>query len=844
MLTLARFVRVNLCIFSVLKLNNICFNKTFRSSNQTYLMKYWIYSVLIALTLVISQTTYAQELSSAKMEKMDVDNLSDEQIKAYWEQAQTQGYTMSQLEVLAQAKGMSTVEIAKLKQRIREVSSLSDATETENQTSEDFMLDQNVDPFGLLGLENEALEEKSLLFGYDFFNNPNISFEPNLNLATPETYQVGPGDELLIDIWGAAENSYRKKVDKRGAINIESIGPVYVNGLEIQKAKSKIVSYLKKIYSGISAAPTSYNKVYAEVSLVGIRTVQVNIIGEIKVPGTYSLNAMSSVLNALYAAGGPTENGTFRTVQLFRKGKLHSELDIYQYLTKGSQKGNEFLKDKDVIIVKPYLSKVSVTGFVKRPGIYELKPKESINELVDYFSGFSAEAYKERLLVERVNGSQREVLEIDMKSQEKFLLQDGDSIDVKRITDRYINRVSINGAVYREGNYQLTDSLRLSELIEKADGVKEHVFLDRGLIYRTIDDVDEEVIPFSIKDVLNKTQDVVLKREDSIHIFDKYSLKEEYTVAINGAVNEPLTTEFRHKMNIEDLILMAGGYKEGADPSVIDVSRRVIDTSFSTLSENIKRSSTISLSLDSVETFYLEPFDEVSVRYLKGYSKKIDASVEGEVVYPGRYAITDKDERISDLIEKSGGFTPYAYVEGATLIRRTTKATDKEQLELLQSLIVKDSLGIDVTEKTEYMIGIDLKKILGDKGKKSKYDLILREGDVLIVPSQKQTVAVQGEVLRPSLIRFDKSKSLKEYINNSGGFSENAKKSKTYVVYANGDVKSTKRFLWIKSYPDIEPGAIVLVPKREPRRKMTAGEIIGISSALLSLALLVQQISR
>lgn len=807
-------------------------------------MKYWIFVVLLVATMCVGQTAIAQNISASQVSSVNIDEMTDEQISAYWEQAQQRGYTLNQLEVLASANGMSALQVSKLKRRI-----LSLGDEMSNRTSElgdrtNPLLISDDNPFGLVaGMEFEEEEEKSLLFGYDFFNNKNISFEPNFNIATPKSYVIGPGDEILIDIWGAAENSYRKEVDKRGAIIIESVGPVYVGGLEIEKAKAKIVSYLKKIYSGIDAASSSHTKVHAEVSLVGIRTVQVNIIGEVKVPGTYSLSALSSVLNGLYAAGGVTENGTFRSVKLIRDGKEFSEFDIYKFLTIGSQEGNAFLQDKDVIIVQPYINKVHVAGKVKRPGIYEMKDKETIADLINYFSGFSAGAYSSRLVVNRLNGSQKEVHEIETEKNKEFILHDGDSINVGEITDRYTNRVSINGAVYRSGNYQLKEGLTLLELINKADGVKEDVFKDRGLIYRSIDDVNEEIVPFSIENILNGTASITLKREDSIQIFNKDSLKEVYMVSINGAVNKNLETRYRKNMNVEDLILMAGGFKEGADPGAIDIARRVIDTSFSTLSENIKRATSIKLSMDSVSNFYLEPFDEVSVRFVRGYSEKINASVQGETVYPGSYVITDKDERVSDLLEKSGGLTPFAYVKGATLIRRTAKATDKEQLELLQSLIVKDSMEINVVEKTEYMIGIDLEKILENGGKKSKHDLILREGDVLLIPSQKQTVAIQGEVLVPSLIRFDKSKSLKEYINNSGGFSEDAKKKKTYVVYANGDVKSTKSFLWMKNYPAVEPGAIILVPKSDPKRKMTAGEIIGISSALLSLALLVQQIS-
>lgn len=803
-------------------------------------MKYWILAFLLTFSLWNGPHIIAQNVSAKQMANVNIDDLSDEQILDYWERAQKEGYNMEQLEVLAKARGISEVQIAKLKRRIRAL----DMEDTEEETEKDLMAEEDTElgAFGLDGTEEDMEEEESDLFGYDFFNNPTISFTPNLNLATPVNYQLGPGDEILIDIWGAAESNYQLEVGREGAIHIENIGPVYVSGLTVAKAKTKITSYLKKIYSGIGASNDSYNKIHADISLAGVRTVQVNIIGEVKVPGTYSLSAMSTVLNALYAAGGPSENGTFRTIKLIREGKPYKEFDIYKYLIEGSEEGNELLRDQDVIIIKPYENKIIVAGEVKRPGVYEVKEGESVKDLVDYFSGFTANAYKNRLLLERVNGLQKEVHEIDLKNQSKFLLHDGDSINVGRVIDRYENRVSINGAVYREGNYQLTEGLTLAELIEKAEGIKEDAFLDRGIIYRTVDGVREEVVPFSVQNILDKTSNVVLKREDSIQVYGKESLREAYTVSIDGAVNNPIEIVYREKMSIEDFIAIAGGYKEGADAAVIDVARRVIDSSFTTLSKNIKRSSTVNLEVNSSETFYLEPFDKVSVRYLKGYAKKIQATIRGEVSYPGNYVITDKDERISDLLEKSGGLSPFAYVKGATLIRRVVTSSDKEQLKMLKELIVKDSMSVDVASKNEFMIGIDLEKILDEKGKNSKYDLTLKAGDILVIPSQKQTVAVQGEILMPTLIGFEKSKSLKDYINNSGGFTENAKKRKTYVVYANGEVKSTKSFLGIRNYPKIEPGAIILVPKSEPKKKVTLSEFIGLSSALLSLALLIQSL--
>ena len=466
----------------------------------------------------------------------------------------------------------------------------------------------------------------------------------------------------MIDIWGAAENNYRLVVNREGAIRIENVGPVYISGLSINKAKEKIISYLQKIYSGIGASNDSHSKVYADVSLIGVRTVQVNIIGEVKVPGTYSLSGLSSVLNALYAAGGPTEKGTFRSVQIIRGGAHLKDFDIYKYLIEGSEEGNVLLRDQDIIIVKPYASIVTVAGNVKRPGQYELKQGETISDLVHFFSGFTSNAYQDLILVERINGTQKELNEIVYKEQPHFLLQDGDILTVGAIIDRFENRVSIEGAVYRPGTYELTTDITLADLFQKAEGVTQNAFLDRGIIYRTIDDVKQEIISFSVSDILNNNANIDLQREDRVRIFSTESLKEKYTVSINGAINNPQTVAFMDKMHIEDLIAMSGGFKEGADVALIDISRRVTDGDFKTISKTIQNTSTNNLLIDGNNDFYLEPFDRVSVRYLKGYSVQKNVSVSGEVSHPGSYSIVTKGERVSDLIEKAGGLSPYAFI--------------------------------------------------------------------------------------------------------------------------------------------------------------------------------------
>ena len=613
-----------------------------------------------------------------------------------------------------------------------------------------------------------------------------------------------------------------------------------MSGLSIEKAKTKIISYLKKIYNGIGAANNSYNKVYTEVSLVGVRTVQVSMIGEVKVPGSYSLNALSTVLNALYAAGGPTENGSFRNIKVIRGGKEFSQFDIYQYLLKGSQKGNIFLQDQDIIYVETYRSKIEVTGEVKRSGIYELKQDENIQDLITYFSGFTSSAYKERLLIERVNGKEKVVSEVLLEQQKDFAMQDGDKLIVGEINDRYSNKVSIEGAVYRPGNYELTKDLTVSGLLGKASGIKENAFLGKGFIYREINEVEQEVVSFSLKEILENKADITLQREDRVYIFDKTTLKEATTISINGAINKPGSIPFVENMTVEDLVAISGGFKEGADTSIIDISRRLNDGNFASISQDIRYESTSTLE-NKNEKVYLKPFDIVSVRYEKGYSIQIKVSMKGEVSYPGEYAITTKDERISDLIEKAGGLSPYAYIKGATLYRKKSDIEKKQQDELLETISENDSL-VEIDNQESFKIGINLTEILKEGGKGSSYDLILEKGDELFIPSQRQTVEIQGEVLLPSLVRYEKKNTLKSYIYKSGGYSEFAKRDDVYVVYANGDIKATKSFLFFKKYPKLEPGAVILVPKKAEKTRMSIQEILGITTTLGTLALLINSL--
>ncbi len=798
---------------------------------------------LLFLFCLTNPNIHAQNISSASIIATDVENLTDEQILSYWQQAKAQGYTMQQLKGIALAKGVSPTKIAEFERRLNEMRSSTNVLEGK-QIDNSLEL-KDTPKIGFTGTEIKDGVTKDPIFGYDFFNNQNISFTPNMNLATPSNYELGPGDEVAISLWGAAENNYNTKVDRQGAIRISNIGPIYVSGLTLEDATGKIKGKLSRIYSGINASDSSPYKVLLSISLVNVRTVQVNIIGEVKVPGTYSLSALSTVLNALYASGGPTKQGTFREIKLVRNGDEITYFDVYDYLINGSQVGNKTLQDQDIIIISPYISRVKINGSVKRTGTYELKPGETLNDLLEFTGGFTSNAYKERVVLERIEGDRRVVKEILIDKESETPLQDGDVLTVNEIIDKFENRISIEGAVYRPGSYEFTDGLTVNDLIQKAAGVTERAFLERGLLFSTEDGVTETVTPFSVSEVLKGNKAINLKPDDKVQVFNKYNLSENYTLSIDGAVNSPVTIPYVENMTVEDLVLLGGGFTDGANENKIDIYRRVDDDSYETLSENFKVSANGKLTLEDGSNFILQPNDRVSVRYLKGFSEQIKVSVTGEANYPGNYTIERKNEKISDLLERAGGITQYAFIEGATLVRLNPFYKEETQRQTFEELAKKEAItGTEdetLKNRREFRVGINLEKIIGDED--SKHNLVLKSGDQLIIPSIKQTVKVEGEVLVPSLVRFEKGMTLKDYISKSGGFSTDAKKGKTYVVYANGDIAATKHFLFFRSYPKLEPGAAILVPaKPENRNKLSTQEVIGISTGLTTLGLLIDRL--
>jgi polysialic acid transport protein len=809
--------------------------------------------ILLVLILSIGILTKlsAQNLNIEQLAYINIDQISDEQIQAFWDKAQAQGYSLTDLETAAQVKGIPSSQISKLRQRIMTLSTSRVNKNNNSQTNKTSSNTQEV--FGRTPInrakDSLTLTEKNRLFGYDFFQNPKISFAPTINVPTPESYIINTGDELLIEVWGATENSTTQKVDNQGNIILPLAGKVHVGGLNFTEAKARINTALRRIYAGIAAPEGSYSKIYTGVSIANIRTVKVNIIGEVQAPGTYSISALSNVINALYASGGPTKNGSFRNIQVVRSGKTIATLDIYDFLLKGSQQGNINLIDQDVIIVPPYKNQVEVIGFVKREGLYEVKEGEKLSNLIDFFGGFSANAYKDNLVIERISGAKREVKEVALSEAEKFAIYGGDKLIVHKLSDIYHNKISITGAVYQPGNYAYKDGMTVLDLINKAAGIRDEAYLNRAILFRTLNRVDKQSVNFSLKDVLEQKQTIPLQANDSLHIYGRDSLSLKYFVRIEGAVRKPQQIPFAKGMTPEDLIIIAGGFIEGADHSQVQVARQTNDTNFKIIS-NIQNVP-LSENLEGKQSIELEPYDIVTVRFQKGYTPQQIVKVEGEIAFPGSYTILSKEERISSLIERAGGFAPYAYIEGATLLRKKGKEKEnnaqEKQLKKLKK-VDKELSIIETTdtnteekkeneEKNEYRVGINLKKIM--KNKNSYEDLILKEDDVLIIPSEKQTIEIKGLVLAPSLVRYERGKSTKSYINSAGGFSDNAQKRSVYVMYSNGDVKGTKKFLFFRSYPKVAPGAIVIVPEKPERKGMSATETVSITTAITTLAILI-----
>ena len=813
-----------------------------------------------------------------------VDNLSDAQIEQYVKQAALMGYDESQLDGFARAQGVSAVEVQKLKERLANIkrkkqqpnpspgssgqsrSTRSNGRQVDGYSNADSL--QNKQTNRRDSMENE--EGKLKIFGSDLFKNNAITFEPNLRMATPSSYIIGPDDEILLDITGDNEASYQLPVSPDGTIKVEYVGQINVAGLSIAAAKNKIEQRLSGTYPAIRSGRTQVN-----VTIGNIRTIRVTLTGAATKPGTYSLPSLATVFNALYAAGGPNKNGTYRKIQVIRGNRVISTIDVYDFLANGIQQGNIRLQDQDIIHIPVYGARVQFEGEVKRPAIFETVPGESLLDILRYAGDFTENAYSANVKVLQTTGRERSVQDIYADQFANYTPKSGDQYIVEPILDRFANRISVLGAVFRPGIFGLEPGMTLKQVLEMADGVREDAFLERGIINRLKADNTSELINFNVRDVLAGTAaDIPLKREDKIEISSIFDLRDEYKFTVQGEVRFPGDFPFASNATLGDLIQKAGGLTEGAKNARVEIARRIKNLDVT----DHRSSQTVLVDIkDGVLTdpnMTLQPYDVISVLGDAGFRTQRQVKIEGEVLYPGYYTISREDERISDIIKRAGGLTTYAYTEGASLKRTgMSKLKAAEKKEQLKKELEKDRLdeegnqkdtSVDQDNERNYdgtqaksaalakvsqqgtsasdiqpsdLVGIELNKILEKPYEKG--DLLVLDGDIINVPKELETVKVVGEVLNPNNVVYVKGKNLKYYVNQAGGFTDNALKKRVFVQYANGAVKGKDG-----GYPEVKPGAEIIVPKRAPRERMSAQGWVGLGTGIASLAAIIVSLLR
>lgn len=799
----------------------------------------YIKKILLFLLLMPS-IIFSQDLSNLGegVNVKALSEMSDKEINAYWGKAQERGYTLEQLKTLARAQGASESELMEFEKRIKEVElndlkvEESDLEKTQNELTSIFGL-QQVDELE----EDEPSSFVNLgVFGSGFFNNPNIDTSPQLNIATPKSYELGPGDELAISIWGAAENDYISKISREGYLKIERIGPVYLSGLTISQAKSKLKDRLSKIYSGLNS---NYNKVFIDVALLNSRSIIVNITGSINAPGTYTLSSLISPLNAIYAAGGPNENGSYRNIKIIRGGKEVYSIDLYDYFVKGNLKAFS-LRDQDVILIPSYKKRVFLNGEFKTIGIFELKENESISDLLTYNGGIASFGTKNELYIERIDGVGKSIKTVSKDNFKNFILNDGDIVEARRVGDEIRNSVTVEGAIMIPGQYELLKNPDINSLIKSAGGLKESALKERAYLIREVDGFPQEVKTIDLEKALNGSENYKLRNNDALVIASIKELSPAKFVSISGEVNEAGSYPFFNGMTIMDLILMSNGLSEKASYNDISVYRSTYDKN----QLNPVKTILIALNeaysnLSSDQNIKLVENDLVVIRSKLGYQPKEYVSVSGLVKKPGDYALKSNNYSVFDLISDFNGFLPDAQLSGVKLRR---KVEVEKISEILESV---DEEALDeVEDLDEYIeIGLNIDIILKSKGGLEEYNLTLKAGDEIIVPKSDNSVEVSGEVQKSTAMTYKKGLTTIGAINASGGFGINAKKSRVYVIYQNGSIKATKSFFFFRKYPKLSPGAKVFVPKKaENNSKTSVGEIVGYTTSLVSIIALIKSL--
>ncbi len=765
--------------------------------------------------------------------------LTDEQVITYIKSEAATGKSQKQIALDLRAQGVSVEQIQRIRTRIEEerntTVNATTGTELRSRLRQEEAESQE---------DNQAVDDidetsvSKAIYGHDIFNTRGLTFEPNSNMATPKNYRLGPGDEVIIDIWGVSEDNIRQQISPDGRIMISQLGPVYLNGLTVDEANKQLKNIFAKKYSGVGS-DTDIN-----LTLGQIRSIQIDVLGEVKRPGTFRISPFSNAFHALYNAGGINDIGSVRNIDIVRNGKKIASIDVYDFLFKGKDVGNVRLQEGDVIIVPPYNELVHIEGNVKRPMFYELKNNESLSKLIEYAGGFTGDAYSDVVRVLRLNGLDKSLNTVDRSEYSSYTLKDGDVISVGVVTDEFTNKVEIGGSVYRPGTYAIGENVKtLRQLIQTAEGLTDDAYLDRALMYREKPDRSLEILAINLGDIMNGTAaDIELRKNDIINIININAITERGGFTIQGLVNSPGTYPYAEGTTLEDLILQAGGLREGASTAKVEISRRIVDQTATDATTQLAETYTVNIedgmAAGKGKGFLLKPYDLVQVRKSPTYNPQTTVNIGGEVLFPGNYVLESRNERISDVIKRAGGILESAYIQGAYLERDRTEneiMANQETLRLARSnQESNDSISMENLEISKrYTIGIDLQKAIDNPG--STWDFVLQKNDYIFIPEFQSTVKISGDVMYPNTVIYMPGKKLNYYVNQAGGFGERARKNKAYIVYMNGTIAKINR------KTPIEPGSNIIIPTK-PDKDFDWNKVIAVASSIGSLATLAATI--
>jgi protein involved in polysaccharide export with SLBB domain len=810
-------------------------------------IKNYRFLLLVLALLFININTNAQDLLKGKdISSIKVDMLTDDEILNYKAQLEQSGLSQSQAEQLAIQRGFPTSEIVKLRARLAKLdgSSITPAIKQkigDQAKKEKLEGGRSTDTTGF-DKDFKKIKDKTFatfIFGGDLFNNDNITFEPNLRIPTPKNYTIGADDEVVVEVFGYQEVSHKLTVSPEGNISIPNVGLISLNGLSVENATKRIRD--KMIRSGYESIGGGQSQI--QVSIGKIRSIKITVIGDARKIGTYTLSSLSTLFNALYACGGPSETGSLRNIELVRNNKVVTKFDAYTFLLNADQTSDVRLNDRDVIRIPSAKNLITLTGEINKPAVFEAIENEPIAKIFEYAGGFTPSAYSASIHIIQTTGKEKKIKDVVKDDYKTYQPTNGDIIEIGKVLDRFANRVNIKGAVYRTGQYELSNGLTLSKLIENADGLTPEAFIQRGVIMRTNDDYSKEMLSFNPIEIINgKQKDIELKKNDEVMIGISKDYKEEYFVTIQGEVRKPEKYPFFENQTVKDLIFAAGGFTDGSSIERIEIASRLDLTKYDSKSNEIAQVININsekeLDLKGKE-IKLKPWDIVTIRTKPGYKSQVKVRIEGEVLYPGTYVLASKDEKVSSLLNRSGGLTRLAFLKGISITRINKTNILKDTSDIYFKKLKKEIKDTGSSANLDYInptvkIGLDVEKLLADSN--SLENIYLQEDDVINVPKQKREIKVSGEVLFPTEVVYVDGQHLNYYIDRSGGFTDEAQKSKVYVLKANGVAAKTKHFLFFKSYPKVEEGSEILVPKVATKKKASPTETVAIATGVAALA--------